>query len=580
MAAKWKYDPEEKNLPPVMRINPELQIGDKSFAGGMTPEETAAAIIEAWDDDNPGGDDQTEEEKLLREIRLIGIQMGLFAHGEDFLEEVGAPERIIKEYRESMWDAIAQAAAKKLGLEDYKPLLLNTRTKEQEKAMAEVAAKGERDRLFCYLGTNYRLAAELMMLIMAEEIGAEYATIEDRPDWPDISDTVAFLVRYFFAIHGKLRAPGADEIEPAEKASLTDSQREELHDIIKKIVAYKRTYGGGYYESIAPCFHLPGMAAARAILSITQLPASEFFYEPTSKPYNRMNKIAAAGKDGQEVDVARKKPGASPVIVDACIHGENGETITIDGFEREIQAAIGNMIIKNNGVKPIVVTPDQIYREYAQLDSAATVTEQQRTEIIRVMDKLMKAQARLDFSAQLREHKHIEKQSDYDYEAEGAGRLSGAMIVARKTEAWWSGGNVGLAYIIYDYPLYFLQAHAVNQMAQIRGDLLRLMDKPESKTATSPGTQNRVRDVAIKRNILMRLSRMKKSKRVTRRIMISELIEDNIAEPVTPKVERTIREKTELLLQGLKEQEDGIKDYKLVKRGRKIMGFTVILRDK
>lgn len=309
-------------------------------------------------------------------------------------------------------------------------------------------------------------------------------------------------------------------------------------------------------------------------LSITQLPSSEFFYEPVSKPYLRMHDIAAAGRYGQPLDVARS--GTTPVIVDAVIHGENGETITIDGIEREIQAAIGNMIKKNNG-RPIIVTPDQIYKEYAQLDSSATVTEQQRTEVIRVMDKLMKAQARLDFTAELRQHTHIKRQSDYDYDAEGAGRLSGAMIAARKTEAWYNGENVGLAYIIYDYPMYYLQAHAVGQMQPLKGDILRLMDRPENKTVTSPGTQNRARDVAIKRYLLTRIARMEKDKSLQRRIMISEIIEDNMVEPVSAKTERTIRENAERDLQGLKGQKDGIEDFTLIKRGRKITGFMIIL---
>ncbi len=571
MAAKWET------------TDPELVTGDKSFMGELSEKQISALFRKNWEEDEYPDTDNPSAEAFSREIDLIGVRMGMLSHGSDFLIENGAPQKFVDEYEASKWEAIALAAAKQLKLSDHRPLLVKaTRTTEQEKIMAEIAARESISRLQVFLGSIYNKATvELMAVLMGELRLRTMDDLTGRADWEDISSALAFLVRYFFALHGRLRAEGVEYIDPITPCpgALQDEHAEELRKIMKALISYRAKHGGGFYENIAPCFRLRVEEDHKA-LSITQLPSSEFFYEPTSKPNIFMHRIAAAGVEGQPVDVAKKKPGASPVIVDAAIHGENGETITIDGFEREIQAAIGNMIIKNNGITPIIVTPEQIYREYAQLDSAATVTEQQRAEVVRVMDKLMKAQARLDFSAQLQQHTHIEKQSDFDYEAEGAGRLSGAMIAARKTEAWWSGESVGLAYIIYDYPMYFLQAHAVNQMAQIRGELLRLMDKPEIKSATAPGTQNRARDVAIKRNLLMRISRMKKSKSVTRRIMISEIIEDNIAEPVSPKVERTIREKIETLLQGLKGQEDGIKDYTLVKRGRKITGFTIILPGK
>lgn len=571
MAAKWEQT--------AMSINPELQIGDKSFTGGMTPEELAAAIVKGWDNDPGKG--APEGEKLLWDIQMIGIRVGTFAHGEDFLTEAGAPEHIIKEYRESMRDAIAQATAKKLGMDDYKPLLLESITEEQKKVMAEIAAEGERNRLFFYLATNYRVATEMMLLLLAEEIGTDYETITDREDWADISNTVAFLVRYFFARHGEHRADGVDEIDPLEKSNMTDSQREELHDMIKKLVAYRQQHDGGFYENIAPCFALEKSTTEQSLESITEITQKDSFGLPVSKVWRKQREIGLEGREGQTINVGRKTIKGA-VIVSASISDKEGNPINIDGWSKSVQRGIGNLIDEAGGkaALPINVTPQQIYRATLRAPSSSTVTRQQVEQVHAAMNILMYSPATLDFTAQIEKHKNIRQQSDIDYDEAQLKRQAPALVMAYREKFILRGQLIEDGYKILAYPLFYEYSHAINQIANVPNRYLTGPEKPAIKETEKADARKNTKNTTMMEIICTKVLGMKQQKKSHKQysshIRIDDIAKECNIELNTEKIRRTLRKNISLYLDFLK-NEGTISGFEEIKERREIVGYAVKL---
>ena len=289
MAGKWES------------TDPELIIGDKSFMGELTADEVNAVLAATWDDDgNLVTDDKAEA--FSRQINLIGLRMGLLSHDSDFLIETGAPQEIIEEFERNKWESIAKVAAERLGLSDYRPLILKaTRTKEQEKIMADIAAREAISRLQVFLGSTYNKATVELMASLMGELGLHtMQELTGREDWEDISSALAFLVRYFFALHGKLRAEGVEEIDPASPCpgDLPERYAEELRRIMRALVSYRANHGGGFYANIAPCFHLEKVPAAQSLEPVTEITQKELFGLPLSKIWREQGKYAKEGRVG------------------------------------------------------------------------------------------------------------------------------------------------------------------------------------------------------------------------------------------------------------------------------------------
>ena len=345
MAAKWQT------------TDPELITGDKSFMGELTAEEINAVINEAWDES--GGlvtDDKAEA--FSRQISLIGLRMGLLSHGADFLIENGAPQKIVDEYEANKWEGIAKEAARRLNLEDYRPLLIKaTRTKEQEKVMADIAGREAISRLQVFLGCTYNKATvELMAEVMGELRLRNMEELTGREDWEDISSALAFLVRYFFALHGELRAEGVEYIDPASPCpgELPEGYAEELRRIMRALIAYRAKHGGGFYENIAPCFHLEKVPAAQSLEPITEITQKNLFGLPIAKAWRKQQEIARAGKDGVNINVGSKTIKGA-VIISASISDKEGKPLDIDGWCKSIQRGIGNLIDEAGGKAALMI---------------------------------------------------------------------------------------------------------------------------------------------------------------------------------------------------------------------------------
>lgn len=567
----------------------QLAADKKSFIGGKGVEELAEELrreksgeVERSQHLKPFSEDQEGKpltpddfeglpsgEEIMHDIDLLGVRMGLFSHGVDFLIDNGFPAETWRQYEARRTESLAKLTARFMGIEDYEPLIkAETRTPEQQEIMRQLSAREQMSRLNAYQGSAYFAGIGFAFDAMEDVLHMDWETISGLPEWEDISDACAYLNRYYFAIH--------KEINPAGDAeNLPEGARDEIRRIVAQVVAYKNEHGGGYFESIAPSLRLTAAGADR----LSEITQQDYFYLPISKAWITQPDIALEGAAGRELNVG-KKTSSGAVIVSAAISGKNGEPLAITELEKGVQRAIGNLIAEAGGILPIIVSPQQIYRAFARLSPEATVTQQQSEEIERIMDALMYAESSLDFKAQLEKHKRIKQQTDYDYQSERSGKLSGPLVPAQKLEgATARDGSRVVAYKVLAWPVFYQYSHIIGQMARIPNNLLTGSEKKPTKENGRAEAQGTARNIAIRQNILTRIERMieRRGKHLTYIALIKvDEVADDCGVTLTKKTRRTMRKNMELFLDELKQQEK-IRGFTETKEGREIAGFTIKL---
>jgi hypothetical protein len=315
---------------------------------------------------------------------------------------------------------------------------------------------------------------------------------------------------------------------------------------------------------------------------ITEIPRSDFFYQPISKAWREQIAIAKEGDDKREINVGENKK-TKIVIIEAEISDREGNPLQLTEVHKGIQRAVGNLIDEAGGRKflPITVTPAQIYRAYRRASYDTTVTEQQARETEEIMDYMLFAPSMIDFKAQLDKHKNIKQQSDYDYDADIAGKIKQPLVPAQKTEVESSNGYLVSAYKIYDYPTFYAYSHIVNQIAMVPNVLLTGGDRPparvEKKTPKTAESQWTARTIAVRQYILTEIL-LKCSKAAERKRYNNKLYTADIAAAcgisLTVQTERTLKKTIKIFLEELVEG-GKLKKFSEHKTGRKIDGFTV-----
>lgn len=503
---------------------------------------------------------------ILQDMQNIGLKMGLMGKGEDYLLEIAAPPEILEKYMESHARGLAKAAAQRLGLEDETALLYaKDRTPEQSELMLRMGAEAQMRRLRKYLDSNYFASFRLVLNTFSEALSK---TVDEIGENDDLSGASNLVNRYFYAVH--------KDIAPEAPAALDDETREEIKRLVTAVLDYQKSNNCAMVEAFLLCFKLKSEQAPEML---TEISRADSFGLPLSKAWQMQTAIAAEGKMGRELNVGNKTLNGA-VIVKASISDREGQPLSINEIQKGVQRAIADLIYEAGGKKalPINVSPAQIYRAYARLPFDTMVTAQQEAEMEAAMDVLMYAPSRVDFTAQLQKHKKIEKQKDYDYEGEAAGKLEGNLVQAQKMEGTSINGSRVVAYKIYDVPVYYMYSHAVGQIAWLPNALLT----GSTKTATKPAkaeAQEGVQYVAIKTNMLTRIMRMKERKKAREtyiKLIRAEEVAEDCGVTLTDKTRRTLLKNMGLYLDELKAQKQ-IKGYDETKQGRKIAGYSIIL---
>lgn len=555
--------------------------------------------------ENQGGKSFLQGEELRKAIGTIEIDLGLMAHGVDHLIDNGAPEALIDKYYRSYDKALARKAAELLHLEESILADPATRTEEQKRLMLEIAGAHQSEQIHRYLESDFvktqlvidnrallilqrqkygeldkKLTEAEKLSIMESVPGLQEAvekmtehiprplpklSFDDLPvdEGTELQEALRILNLSFYASH--------PEFKPKEAGFIGEPELALVQAATEAYLTFHQASGKPYSESIWDYFK------PEERRQITEISQSDFFNEPTSKAWRMQNAIALSGAAGFDLNVG-KKTEAGKVIIEASISDLQGNPVNIDDMLKGVQRAIGNLIDRNGGLRPIVVTPAQIYRAYAGLPVDSFVSPAQEADMEAAMDKLMFYPSSLNFKTQLERHKHIKQQDDYDYQEEGSGKIKRNLVPAQKLEnAVYRGISLPIAYEIYDYPSFYQYSHIIGQMARIPNRLLAGAAKPAIKADKTPGLQGSARNVAVKENVLGRILRMSErdehKKAFTNVIKVEDVAADCGIE-LTDKTRRTLLKNISLYLEELR-QEGRIKKAIEKKEARKIIGFTI-----
>lgn len=556
--------------------------------------------------ENQGRKSFIQGEELRDAIEKIDLDLHLMVLGVDCLIAAGASEIIINHYNKLYDEALVRRAAKLLHLDESSIPDPANRTEEQNSLISQLSFsyRNNQIRRFCksdFMKTEIVIYNKALSILqrqnyavqkqselteeelnnmrefikltseeidnMTEILPNEFPSLsfEDLPgdEGEELQEALRILNLSFYASH--------PEFNPKNDGFIGEQETRFVQSETEAYLTFHRKSGKNYCDSIWDFVNL------KERRQITEIAQSDYFNLPTSKAWRLQNSIARSGAAGFDLNVG-KKTEAGKVIIEASISDLQGNPVNIDDMLKGVQRAIGNLIDRNGGIRHIVVTPAQIYRAYAGLPVDSCVSPAQEAEMEEAMDKLMFYPSSLNFKAQLERHKHIKRQNDYDYQAEGSGKIKRNLVPAQKLEnAVYKGISLPVAYEIYDYPSFYQYSHIIGQMARVPNRFLAGAPKPAIKADKTPGLQGTARNIAVKEHILGRILRMSEreehKKAFTNVIKIEDVAKDCGIE-LTDKTRRTLIKNVGLYLEELR-QEGKIKKAVEKKEARKIIGFTI-----
>ena len=336
-------------------------------------------------------------------------------------------------------------------------------------------------------------------------------------------------------------------------------------------------------------------------LQVSELAESGRVVIPTSLTFWSQPETARRAPNGVEIPADSRG-----TVIRSRISGHDGETVVITHFDCQMEATIAQLV-EENGL-PLVVTPAQIYRKFAQMGREERVTRKQEEEVIASIDKLIVTPATLDFTQEIQNHTKLKRNPLYDYNntvIEGTLitgiRFSQTTIKAASPAAaeqklrayYYKGRIVENCYIIYSMPMYAVHDHMVNQIATFPSRFINSPDgaghQEELPEKREPTNASHV--IAMRKYILVQISRMKRnqdSERLSARRRgqnypgphSEKLSFGKIAEhsdiTITPRSLRTLRTNTERILNEL-QAECMILSFSTYKKGRAIDGVVITI---
>lgn len=329
-------------------------------------------------------------------------------------------------------------------------------------------------------------------------------------------------------------------------------------------------------------------------VQITELFESNKVVIPTSKTFWSQPKAASYSPRGVEIPA-----DSYGTVVRARIFGSDGGKISISHFDCQIEATVAQLVLEN-GV-PLIVTPSQIYRKFAQMSMDEKTTQFMENEVIESMDKLLKTPATLDFTQEIQNHTRLKRNPMYDYtNTVMEGTLITGIHVARSSvvaasveeaesnfaQYYYKGRAVNNIFIIYSMPMYAVHDHMVNQIATFPSRLLNSPSGAGHSVALvekrEPSNSSRI--VLIRRYLIVQIKWMKQNKMARVQNLFGEevgpdrlsfsKIAENSDIKLTPRAIRTLRTNTERILNELI-LEKMIKSYAFYKKGRAIDGVEI-----
>ena len=294
-----------------------------------------------------------------------------------------------------------------------------------------------------------------------------------------------------------------------------------------------------YFFSDAQQEDISGGNPGRILPPVTPLPKTNKLWLPTSKAFQAILRLA---KSGEKEKLPIDNRGT---IVTMQIRGADTKKINgLSPLAKELFSTIGQMFYQfkmspENKDKPLVVSTGTLYKRFSGKDDDYSPSETQLREIDKAMKELTETHISFDYSMQVEKH-HLDRKKDFD--PLNVSKRS-AMVLADYTKASYKGNDLD-AYTIYDVSSVYHNAFLIGQIATIKKDLL---------TGYMPKKQKAgIDDITLRRYLLLEIYRIqsdKKKKKITKpyteNLTFTTIASGSGFNASTPKLWRTLREKTE-----------------------------------
>ena len=327
--------------------------------------------------------------------------------------------------------------------------------------------------------------------------------------------------------------------------------------------------------------------------NITQLISSGKIFLPSAEAFRRQNDFALAAAD-------RKLPVGGGANITAKITAPDGKSpLELSLFEMHIEAAVGQLF-QENGFKPITVTPDQIFRAFAGLSSGVTISDKQREETIKAMDKLIVTPATLDFTEQIEKHTRMKKRDGFDY---NDSQRRGTLITGvhdRRSSKTYNGKVITDTFTIHELPMFYAYSYAMGQLYTIQAKFLsgETQPDPNAEKKTKPvkmdlGKRNTTIDDTVLFRVLLEYIEYQKSEKEKRDrkyyrdkkpvpasfefyLPFDTVAEKAMIKDPSPKIMRNLRDKTYNFMTAQAKM-GNIKKCIYYKKGRMLYGIKVTI---
>ena len=332
-------------------------------------------------------------------------------------------------------------------------------------------------------------------------------------------------------------------------------------------------------------------------LGITQTQRTRSTFSlPISKVWRQQQEIAKADKDkdkSRTITINVNPRNKEACIVKASISTKDHKKLAMPGLYKVIQTAIGNIMEDNPHIRPIVITPAQICKQIRLQDADDSVSKSDEEAVIAAMDAMMDTTTVIDYSAQLQEHKKMNKQADYDYSANNVnlGRETGPLIMGKKIEpgagtkfATWNGEPIKVAYIIHEPPAFYRYSHIVGQIVQVEAGLISAANRNQLPAAKKlPAIKGDLESKTMEYEIVTQIKYMQtqtKYKTYDRRIKVDDILQAVYVHPdaLTAAQRRTALKNIVAYLDLLVSRGDQITGYTEIRGPKnKIIGYEIQL---
>jgi len=326
-------------------------------------------------------------------------------------------------------------------------------------------------------------------------------------------------------------------------------------------------------------------------LGITQTQRTRnTFSLPISKVFRQQQDIARADK-GRAYNVNPRRKESC--IVKASITTKDHKPLEMPGLFKVIQTAIGNIMEDNPHIRPIIITPAQICKQIRLQDADDSVSKSDEETIIAAMDTMTDTTAFIDYSAQLQEHKKINKQADYDYSENNVnlGYERGKLIMGKKIGAGisavyptWNGEPIKCAYVIYEPPAFYRYSHIVGQIVQVDAGLISAANRNQLPAAKKlPAIKGDLESKTMEYEIVTQIKYMQtqtKYRTFDRRIKVDDILQAVYVHPdaLTAAQRRTALKNIVAYLDLLVSRGDQITGYTEIRGPKnKIIGYEIQL---